>query len=248
MDLSAQKGFSGGTVLVTGGARRLGRAIAETLAARGWRVLVHVRRPEDVPHASTGGSSAFRYVVQDLLLPEAADALFAAAVRLAPDLSAIVNNAAAFSLAEALPPDDTAALRRVNTEVPERLTACLAAYLTRAGRRGAVVDLLDARILAPRRAPDTPYTAAKRALAASIAARAHAFADVLRVNGVAPGPVLKPSSPRNAEPGGAILLPARPTPADVASAVAFLLDAPAVTGQILAVDAGQSLLATIACG
>ena len=63
----------------------------------------------------------------------------------------------------------------------------------------------------------------------------------IRVNGVAPGPVLPPTDPANREKGGDILLPRRPTPSDVASAVAFLLGADAVTGQVLAVDSGQSL-------
>jgi NAD(P)-dependent dehydrogenase (short-subunit alcohol dehydrogenase family) len=54
--------------------------------------------------------------------------------------------------------------------------------------------------------------------------------------------VLAPVNPGHCVPGGEVLLPQRPTPQDVASAVAYLLDAPAVTGQILAVDSGQSLL------
>ena len=68
------------------------------------------------------------------------------------------------------------------------------------------------------------------------------FAACLRVNAVAPGPVLPPANPAHRVPGGEILLPQRPTPQDVAGAVAYLLEAPAVTGQTLAVDSGQSLL------
>ena len=89
---------------------------------------------------------------------------------------------------------------------------------------------------------ETPYLESKRALLASMEKSAGLFASCLRVNAVAPGPVLVPSNPSHRVPGGEVLLAQRPTPQDVASAVAYLLDAPAVTGQVLAVDSGQSLL------
>ena len=240
-----------GSVLVTGGARRIGRAICEALAARGWRVLAHSRDPGNP-------------LCADFLRPDGADRLFAAALAQAPDLCAVVNNAAVFSTAADLPPAEAAALRAVNVEAPVRLAELLAAHLTKRHASGAVVNLLDTRILGvfhggqdTQDTQDTqgsqlascyngralpPYAESKLALARATVAQARRLAPALRVNGVAPGPVLPPTDAASREKGGAILLPRRPVPADVASAVAFLLEAEAVTGQILAVDSGQSLL------
>jgi len=231
---------SRGSVLVTGGRRRLGQAMAETLRAHGWNVLVHSREAAD-PLAA------------DFTDPLAPARLFQKACDLAPDLCALVNNAAVFSPRADLPPDEAARMMRVNAEAPEKLATLLGLRLMEhAPFRGSVVHLLDARILPwigrtgvvtpPPADQTTPYTRAKGALAASLFKTAGLFAEHLRVNAVAPGPVLVPADPARREPGGETLLPARPTPQDVADAVAFLLETPGITGQILAVDAGQSLL------
>ena len=228
-----------GSVLVTGGARRIGRAICEALAARGWRVLAHSRDPRNP-------------LCEDFTQPGAAERLFAAAVALAPDLCAVVNSAAVFSTAAELPPVEAAAMRAVNVTAPVRLAELLAAYLVARRATGAVVHLLDTRILKdPKDFKDlkdlkslapSPYAASKLALARATVAQARSLAPTLRVNGVAPGPVLPPVDAANSEKGGPILLLRRPAPSDVAAAVEFLLEAESVTGQILAVDSGQSLL------
>ena len=223
-----------GSVLVTGGARRIGLAICEELSARGWLVLVHSRNPQNP-------------LCADFTQPDAAERLFAAAVAQAPDLCAIVNCVAVFSTAADLPPDEVAAMKAVNVTAPLRLTELLAAHLAKRQVTGAVVNLLDTRILkwlSPCVSSKglSPYVASKLALARDTVTQARSLASALRVNGVAPGPVLPPSDTANREKGGPILLPRRPTPADVAAAVAFLLEADAVTGQILAVDSGQCLL------
>lgn len=232
-----------GSVLVTGGARRIGLAICEELSARGWNVLSHSRDPENPLSSDFSRCDT------------AADRLFAAALEAAPDLCAIVNNAAVFSKAAELPPDEAKALWAVNVAVPVRLAELLAAHLAARHAAGAVVNLLDTRILGGSRDHRDhrecreilgekgldPYSASKVALARATVEQARRLAPTLRVNGVAPGPVLPPTDPANREKGGDILLPRRPTPSDVASAVAFLLGADTVTGQVLAVDSGQSL-------
>lgn len=233
-----------GSVLVTGGARRIGLAICEELSARGWNVLSHSRDPENPLSSDFSRCDA------------AADRLFAAALEAAPDLCAIVNNAAVFSKAAELPPDEAKALWSVNVAAPVRLAELLAAHLAARHAAGAVVNLLDTRILGGSRDYRDhrdrreifgekgldPYSESKVALARATVEQARRLAPTLRVNGVAPGPVLPPTDPANREKGGDILLPRRPTPSDVASAVAFLLEADAVTGQVLAVDSGQSQL------
>lgn len=235
-----------GSVLVTGGARRIGLAICEELSARGWNVLSHSRDPENPLSSDFSRCDA------------AADRLFAAALEAAPDLCAIVNNAAVFSKAAELPPDEAKALWSVNVSAPVRLAELLAAHLAEHRATGSVVNLLDTRILGGSRDYRDhrdrrecreifgekgldPYSKSKLALARATVEQARRLAPMLRVNGVAPGPVLPPTDPANREKGGDILLPRRPTPSDVASAVAFLLEADAVTGQVLAVDSGQSL-------
>ena len=216
-----------GSVLVTGGAKRIGRTICTALRARGWNVLVHSREAANPLCAD----------LADVLGPAR---LFQKACDLAPDLCAIVNNAAEFSTAATLPAEDAARLMRVNAEAPEKLTTLLGLRLMEhAPFKGAVVNLLDARILPPPSAP-TPYEASKIALRDSMVKAAGLFGSCLRVNAVAPGPV--PTGTANRETGGEVLLDHRPTPEDVAEAVAFLLEAKSMTGQVLAVDSGQSIL------
>lgn len=217
-----------GSVLVTGGAKRIGKAICETLEARGWTVLVHSR-------------AAGNPLCADFSDTAAADSLFAAAAALAPDLRAIVNNAAVFSTADDLPPREAERMRRINLDAPRRLTELLGGRLRGRGGRGAVVNLLDDRIFRAHSGA-SPYFATKMALWDETRSAAVREAPVLRVNAVAPGPALPPSDAAQHEKGGPVLLDRRPSPEDVAGAVAFLLDAEAVTGQVISVDAGQSLL------
>ena len=208
-----------GTVLVTGGTRRLGRAIAEALRAAGWRVLVSSHRAES-------GAD----LVADLAEPSGAVRLYAAALAAAPDLCAIVNNAALFR-------GEAATLEAVNLTAPRKLTTLLAG---REGVKCAVVNILDACLLGPAEPTDSVYAKTKRDLLADTRKFAALFAQTLRVNAVAPGPVLPPEGCH--EPAGERLLDRRPTPEDVAAAVAYLLSAKSVTGTVIPVDAGQHLL------
>ena len=159
-----------GSVLVTGGARRIGLAICEELSARGWNVLSHSRDLEN-PLASDFAKC-----------DAAADRLFAAALEAAPDLCAIVNNAALFE-------GDAATLEAVNLIAPRKLTTLLAG---REDGVSSVVNILDSRTLGSAESEDSPYVRTKRALLADTRKFAALFAQTLRVNAVAPGPVLPP--------------------------------------------------------
>ena len=226
-----------GTVLVTGGARRLGKAIADALRARGWNVIAASRTSPDPAFAV------------DLSAPDGPARLFAAARAAAPDLCAVVNNAAIFSHDAELPPDEAARLRAVNVDAPHALTDLLAAH-----GGGAVVNILDCRALgrdkrdpsvavAQERDPpgDTPYLRAKRELFEATRADALRLAGRVRVNAVAPGPVLPPEACH--ERAGATPLGRHPMPQEVADAVVYLLSAESTTGAVIPVDGGQSLLA-----
>lgn len=221
------------SVLVTGGTVRLGAAIAERLRAEGWRVITS-------SHRADAGAD----LVADLSAPDGAVKLYAAALRMLdgnpPD--ALVNNAALFT-------GDAAA---VNLESPKKLTMLMAG---REAGVGVVVNILDSVILGSLGSieslgsvgtestlndPKRPYLASKRSLLDFTRSAAATFAATLRVNAVAPGPVLAPTDVH--VKAGATLLDRRPTADDVAAAVSYLLAAESVTGTVIPVDAGQHLI------
>jgi NAD(P)-dependent dehydrogenase (short-subunit alcohol dehydrogenase family) len=234
------------TVLVTGAAVRLGSAIAEALARAGWDVVVHAHRslaPADALCARLRalGSQAWR-VAGDLLAPGGPDAVFDDALGAAGSLDALVNNASVFErqpLATAAP-GDFERLWRINALAPIRLTQRLAGHLSSRGARGCAVNLLDQRI-AQASAGATPYALSKKTLESFTLSAARELAPTLRVNAVAPGAVLPPEAAGAREAAGSFPLGSRPTAGHVAEAVRYLLDAEAVTGQILFVDGGQHL-------
>lgn len=235
------------TVLITGAAVRLGRVMADTLARAGWFVVVHANRSATQASdlcaylAALGGKAWC--VTGDLLSAEGPDDVFDAALACAGHLDALVNNASQFALqplAEATP-EEFERLWRINTLAPVRLTQQLAAHLASRRSAGCAVNLLDQRIAHPNTGA-IPYLLSKKALEAFTLSAALEFAPALRVNAVAPGAVLLPSDANAKEPAGAIPLNARPSAEQVADAVRYLLEAEAVTGQILYVDGGQHLL------
>ena len=212
------------TVLVTGGTVRLGKAIAERLRAEGWRVITS-------SHRADAGAD----IVADLVEPMAPAKLYAVALKMLGGLppDALVNNAALFT-------GDAAAIAAVNLEAPKKLTMLMAGRETGVG---TIVNILDTKALDASRRLPTPtdaYLTSKRELLAFTRSSAATFAATLRVNGVAPGPVMAPTDVH--EKAGEMLLDRRPTADDVAVAVSYLLGAEATTGVILPVDAGQHLL------
>ena len=212
------------SVLVTGGTVRLGKAIADRLRAEGWRVITS-------SHRADAGAD----IVADLAEPMGAAKLYAAALQMLGGLppDALVNNAALFT-------GDAAAIAAVNLDAPKKLTMLMAGRETSVG---AVVNVLDAKALDGVRQQSTAadsYRNSKRELAAFTRSAAAPFAATLRVNGVAPGPVMAPTNVH--EKAGEMLLDRRPTADDVAAAVSYLLGAESTTGAIIPVDAGQHLI------
>ena len=215
------------TVVVTGGTTRIGQAIAERLRADGWRVLTS-------SHRADAGAD----IVADLSDPMGPARLYAAAMDLlgGQPPEALVNNAALYV-------GDDAAIEAIDFVAPKKLTMLMAGRET-AGR-GSVVNILDTRVLntvppvSSRAGVVTAYTRAKAALLAYTLSSAETFADTLRVNGVAPGPVLAPTQIH--EKAGELLVD-RPTAEDVAAAVAYLLAAKSTTGCVIPVDGGQWLI------
>ncbi len=232
--------------LVTGGAKRIGRAISLALARHGYAVAVHanasVKDAEalvrelaatDARAAVVGGDLAIHADVEQLV-PRARDAL--------GPLSLLVNNACEFER------DEIGALDRarwdrhfaVNLAAPVFLAE---AFAGQAPAGASIVNLLDQRVF--RTTPHfVSYTLTKSALHAATTTLAQALAPRIRVNAVAPGPVL--ASARQTETDfarqvSALPLGHGPSPDEIADAVVFLAQAGAVTGQTIAVDGGQHL-------
>ena len=238
-------------VLVTGSAQRIGREIAIELAAHGWRVAVHYRRSaaeaaRTVQAVQAAGSHAIAFAA-DLAVEAECESLVPA-VRLAfGRIDAVVNNASLFEYDDVQSFGHAAMDRhwRSNVAPAVLLAQALHGHLASAAATGCVVNLLDQKLWNPN--PDyLSYTLSKAALEAANTLLAQALAPRLRVCGVAPGITL-PSGPMD-EAGFAKAHRLTPlqrssTGADIARAVRFLLESPAITGTTLLVDGGQHLSA-----
>ena len=234
--------------LVTGGAKRIGRAISLRLGRAGYAVAIHGRGPSEEAEAlrveltANGGLAAI--VTGDLADPAAVDRLIPQAREALGPVKLLVNNASVF-----LPDDvrrlDLATWERhfaVNLRAPTFLAAVFAAQVPPEAE-GAVVNILDQRVWRP-----TPqffsYTLTKAALHTATKTMAQALAPRIRVNAVGPGPTLMSmrQTPEDfARQVAALPLGTGPTPDDIAAAVLMLANARTVTGQMIAPDSGQHL-------
>lgn len=236
-------------VLVTGAARRIGRAIALHLATEGYDLALHCRasRAEADATAAQARAAGARaeVLVADLADEAACRALLPAAAERLGRVDALVNSASSFDHDDAASFGHAAMERhwRVNTAAPVLLAQALHEHLAARDARGCVVNLLDQKLWNPN--PDHfSYTLSKAALQSATVMLAQACAPRLRVCGLAPGVTL-PSGPMNerqfAAAHRATPLGRSSTPDDLARAVAYLLGAQAVTGTTLLVDGGQHL-------
>lgn len=248
-----------GAALVTGAARRLGRAIALDLAAQGFAVAAHYNSSredaEEVAAAALeAGAPAAVALQADLLDPGAVAGLVpAAAAALGRPLDVLVNNASIFE-------HDTIATatrdswdRHIgsNLRAPFELIQAFAAQAPRARRdaagtlsaRAAVVNMIDQRVL--KLTPEfATYTIAKAGLWTLTRIAAQGLAPDVRVNAIGPGPTLRGvrQSPEHfARQRAATLLERGGEPAEVCATVRFLLASPGVTGQLICIDGGQHL-------
>lgn len=234
------------TVLVTGGAKRLGAAIVRRLARDGHRIVIHYHASQDAAvalAAEIAGPAAL--VAGDLGDANGIADLFARARDAAGwPIDGLVNSASAFAFdrPEAIDPALLGAMYGVNLGAPALLASALAGQDDVTD--GAVVNLLDQKIANPN--PDFfSYSCAKFALSGATAMLAQAFGPRIAVNAVAPGLTLPSDDQTEAEfeTVSRMNLLRRPVGADcVADAVAFLLGARDLSGQTLYVDGGQRFL------
>lgn len=237
------------TALVTGAAIRVGAAMARALAVDGWHVAIHYHGSRDEAEAlltqiqADGGRG--HLVQADLRDTDAVAGLIADAGRDAPPLTCLINNASLFENDSALNMtgeswDDHQA---VNLRAPLFLARDFARNLND-GQNGVVVNMLDNKMFALN--PDFfSYTIAKYGLMGATRVLAMELAPRIRVCGIAPGITLP--SMKQTEAGFRAAHAMNPlgqsaTPEQLVAALRFILAAPSMTGEIITIDGGQSLL------
>lgn len=235
------------TALVTGAAKRLGRVIALHLAGAGWKVAIHYHGSAEDAENTAGDARALGAeavtLKADLSREEETQTLIArAAAELGP-LTALINSASLFEN------DDwrTASRASWDAHMETNLRAPFVlsqAFARQVPDKGAIVNIIDQRVLKP-----TPqflsYSLSKAGLYWLTTTLAQALGPNIRINAVGPGPTMRNARQSEADfarQREATILKHGAEPEDVARAVAYLLEAEAVTGQMLAVDGGQHLI------
>lgn len=237
------------TALITGAARRIGKRMAQDLAAQGWAVAIHYNSSEPEARAvadgieAAGGRAA---IVQGDLADRAATArIIGDAVAQLGPLTCLINNASRFD------PDDASTMTlqswdnhlETNLRAPVFLSQAFAAQLP-VGEFGNIINIIDQRVwkLNP---TFFSYTASKSALWTVTRTLAQSLAPRIRVNAIGPGPAL-PNVRMNdedfAKQASLTLLQRGTSPEEISSALMFILSAPALTGQMIVLDGGQHLV------
>lgn len=234
--------------LVTGGARRIGRAISEDLCAHGFDVAAHY-------HGSRGEADALRAAMAergarvelfeaDLTSAAACRTLFSDVNAAFGTVSLLVNNASVFE-DDAIGKLDEAQFDRhfaVHVKAPSFLAESFASALPQ-DKTGLVVNIIDQRVW--RMTPNFySYTLSKAALWAATQTMAQALAPRIRVNAIGPGPTLRNSRQSEADfarQSQSVLLRHGPDLSEFGATIRYLLGAPSVTGQMIALDGGQHL-------
>ncbi len=235
-------------VLITGSAKRIGRAIALGLAADGWGVAVHyggsaeaaAQTVQDIVKAG-GRASTFQADLADV---DALSPLIEQAHADLGPLTALINNASLFAddSLVSLTPDSWAAHMNTNLRAPLFLAQAFAKQLPES-TSGNIINIIDQRVwrLTPR---FLSYTTSKAGLWTLTQTLAQAMAPKIRVNGIGPGPTLsndRQSSDDFEGQAASTLLQRQISTEEICAAVRFILASPAMTGQMIALDSGQHL-------
>lgn len=236
-------------VLITGAAKRLGRAIAIDLAEAGWPVVIHYNGSEDAALEvqetieSTGGKAAI--VQADLTNPSDVDDLLARAETLLGPIGVLINNASVFEWDDsATATADNLALHiDVHLKSPLTLSQQFAKRLPD-GAGGVIVNIIDSRVLNPKPRHLT-YTLSKSGLWTMTQVMAEELAPRIRVNAIGPGPILPPAGQTEAqfrERCERLPLQRPPSLLEACQTVQFLIAQRAITGQLIALDGGDHFI------
>jgi pteridine reductase len=238
-------------VLITGAAQRLGAHTTRHLHQQGWRILLHCRHSRESADSLATELNAQRdnscHVLQaDLDQYADIQRLANEAIHKWQQLDALINNASSFyptAIGETTE-HHWNALFSSNAKAPFFLAQALQPALAK--QQGCIINMLDIHAKSPLQS-HTVYCMAKAALAMMTLSLAKELAPQIRVNAIAPGAILWPSTHTPDETTQARILAEIPmerlgTPQDIARTIAFLLDdAPYITGQIIGVDGGRGL-------
>lgn len=239
-------------ILITGGAKRVGAAICRLLHAEGARLMIHYRTSADEARALQAELNALRpqsaAIIQgDLLSTQVLGALVQETVQHFGQLDVLINNASSYYPTEIgdIGEREWDDLVGTNLKAPLFLSQAAAPELRR--RQGCIVNITDMHVERPKK-NYVIYSVAKAGLATLTKSLAHELGPQVRVNAVAPGPVLWPEDIEGFDELyrqrviSQTLLKHLGTPEDVARAVRFLIvDAGFTTGHTIAVDGGRSL-------
>ncbi len=234
--------------LITGGAYRIGRAIAQSLAKAGYPVAIHCHRSieaaKELAHdiAQQGGRA--HVAVGDLQQLDRLEQIVADAQAALGPIKILVNNASLFeedSIGDMTPQSLTAHLN-TNLSAPCVLASAMAKLLPH-DEHGLIVNLIDQRVLRPN--PQFfSYSLSKAGLWWATKTMAQALAPRIRVVAIAPGPTLKSARQTDADfvqQQRAVLLQHGPDLAEFGSTIDWILKTPSITGQLIALDGGQHL-------
>ena len=236
------------TVLITGAGQRIGRALALDFATRGWQIGLHCHasraETQRLAEEIRKGGGAAGVLTADLTVAAEAEGLIPACAATLGPPACLINNAAMFVYDEISTLDAALwdAQLAVNLRAPALLAKAFTAHLP-AGANGNIINMIDQRVWRP-----TPhyysYAVAKAGLWSMTRMLAQALAPRIRVNAVGPGPALPNAQQTEAEfraQCAATLLGRGTTPQEIAAAIRFILEAPAMTGQMIVLDGGEHL-------
>jgi len=243
--------LTGKTVLITGGAKRVGATVARTLHGAGANLVIHYRQSSREAEALAAGLNAARAGSAALVQAELLDVpklpkLVEFTLRSFGGLDVLINNASTFypTPIGGITPEHWDDLLGTNLKVPTFLLQAAAPALR--DSRGLIINIVDIHALRPLR-DHTVYCTAKAGLHMLTRSLAKELGPDVRVNGIAPGPILWPSGQEENQAKRdkiieRTILKRMGDPSDIArTALFFAVDAPFVTGQVLAVDGGRSV-------
>jgi len=237
-------------VLITGGARRVGAQVVRTLHAAGANVLIHYGTSAAAARALAAELNGMRGASvavgqADLLDPDAPESLVEATVGAFGRLDILINNASTFypTAVGRITVDEWDDLIGSNLKAP--LFLCQAAAPRLRAQRGLIINIVDIHALRPLKGHPV-YSIAKAGLAMLTRSLARELGPDIRVNGIAPGPVLWAEHDLDDSMKRDIVartaLKRSGSPQDIARTALFLIrDAPYISGQIIAVDGGRSI-------